>query len=112
MNKISCTLEREPRKPIYKVDGPVFDYSVNIEPTKVELVTEIKESKNSKVLGAVLLFPKTDNREEKKYWVSFDHLFASSPAELFDKFIDNKKKIFLGLTKVGVRQGQVFLANA
>lgn len=112
MSTINNSLEREPRKPIIVTTGPVFDKSVNIEPVKVELVTEIKESYKGKVLGAVLLFPKTESREEKRFWVSFDHLFASSPIELFGKFIDVEQKMFLGLTKVGVRQGQVFLAAA
>lgn len=112
MSNISSNLEREPRKPVIVTTGPVFDKSVNIDPTKVELVTEIKESYKGKVLGAVLLFPKTEDREDKKYWVSFDHLFASTPAELFNKFVDLNKKVYLGLCKVGVSQGQVFLANA
>lgn len=112
MKTISNVGARAAKKPANSTDGPIFDKAVNIEPTKVELVTEIKESANAKLLGAVLLFPKTENREEKKHWVSFDHLMASTPAELFTKFYDNAKNTFLGLTKVGVKGGQVFLANA
>ena len=51
-------------KPAISTDGPVFDRTVNIEPVKVELCTDIKESSNSKLLGAVLLFPKSKGRED------------------------------------------------
>jgi len=104
--------QRAAIKPSNTTDGPVFDSTVNIEACKVELVTEVKESKNSKLLGAVLLFPKTETREAKKYWLSFDHLIASTPMELFNKFYDNVSNTYVGLTKVGVRDGKVFLANA
>ena len=104
--------QRPAIKPANSTDGIVFDKSVNIEPTKVELVTEVKESAAKKLLGAVLLFPKQGEREAKKYWVSFDHLLASAPADMFAKFYDNVKQEYIGLARVGVKAGQVFLANA
>ncbi len=112
MKTISNVGTRPAIKPSNTTDGPVFDSTVNIEPTKVELVTEVKESAKQKLLGAVLLFPKTEEREEKKYWVSFDHLGASTPIDLFNKFYNNTNCMFLGLTKVGVSNGRVYLANA
>jgi hypothetical protein len=104
--------QRAAIKPAGSTDGIVFDKSVNIEPTKVELVTEVKESAAKKLLGAILLFPKAGEREAKKYWISFDHLLASSPQDLFSKFYDNATATYVGMAKVGVKAGQVFLAQA
>lgn len=103
--------QRAAVKPANSTDGPVFDKSVNIEPVKVELATDIKESSNAKLLGAVLLFPKQGEREERKYWVSFDHLLTTSK-ELFGKFYDNASLTFVNACKVGVKGGTVFLAAA
>lgn len=108
--KVSNIGARAATKPAGSTDGPIFDSNVNVEPTKVELVTEVKESAKAKLLGAVLLFPKTETREEKKYWVSFDHLLAGTPQDLFNKFYDNTKNMFLGISRVGVKGGRVFLA--
>jgi hypothetical protein len=112
MSNISNKGARAAINPAISTDGIVFDKTVNIEPTKVELVTEVKESAKAKLLGAILLFPKTAEREAKKYWVSLDHLFANSPIELFNKFYDNVTNTYIGLAHVGVKDGRVFLANA
>ena len=96
----------------------LLDKSINYEPVKVELVTEVKESQGkSKMLGAIVMFPgvvkAADGKvEDRKHWISFDNLFTTAQKDLFAKFYDNDTATFLGLANVGVKGGQVFLANA
>jgi hypothetical protein len=116
MNTISFKGAREAK--VNNELATLLDRNINYEPVKVELVTEIKESTGkSKMLGAILLFPSVakngDKVEDRKHWISFDNLFTTTiNKELFNKFYDNSKAMFLGLSKLGVKNGQAFLANS
>jgi hypothetical protein len=127
MSKVSNAGECPAVKPETMTDGVPFDRNVNIEPTKVELCSPIKKSQKGKLLGAVLNFvgggeAKPDGtKEDFKMWTSFDHLFGSTKkttkvhgkqVNLFELFYDNVKCQFVGACKVGVKEGQWFLAEA
>lgn len=96
----------------------LLDKNISYEAVKVELITEVKESKGeSKMLGAIVLFPgvvkSADGKtEDRKHWISFDNLFTTDQKGLFAKFYDNATATFLGLANVGVKAGQPYLANA
>lgn len=114
MSKISNAGTRAAVNPKTITDGALWDKTVNIEPIVPELVSEIKESAKAKLLGAVILFPKTQDREAKRYWISFDHLYAAyqDNKELYSKWYDNEKKVFVGMCKLGVHEGNAFLVAA
>ena len=94
----------------------LLDKSINYPAVKVELVSEVKESAKTKMLGAIVSFPGVAEQDgtviDKKHYVSFDNLFTTSDKDLFSKFYDNTKAMFLGITKLGVRAGQPFLVQA
>ena len=113
--KVSNIAERQPKAESMTVGGGfVYNESVSIEPSMVELASAIKESVGKKTLGAVLLFPKTENRPAKRHWISFDDLYAKyqDKKELFNLFFDEATKSFVGMCKVGVNKGEVFLVAA
>lgn len=92
----------------------LIERDTNYSPVKVELVSEIRMSKTkTKMLGAILLFPEVategDKKVNKKHWVSFDNLYTTSK-DLFAKFYDNTSLSFVNSCKVGVKNGQPFLA--
>ena len=130
-NTVNNALESEEQRGRETLGGKyVYNEDVTIEPSKVQLLSPIKRGKTNK-LGAVLLLQCLN---PKRNWINFDDLYtkyilepkdaldtatSSTKAELkkkakeafslYNAFVDQKTKTFIGNALLGVNQGNTFL---